>query len=137
MATLTAPQQQAVLTRLFLPASILDAYRKEAKEYGVEIEEMLASRLIECVSYNASKPLYFNDKDRKDLEDLLGRNVKSAQSVLEVIRRFIGVKLNGMEVMIRPTTLERLRSRSPRGIDFAEWIQKKVVEWSERESGER
>lgn len=139
MATLSAPPQQSVLTRLslFLPSAVLEAYRKEAKEYGVELEEMLASRLSECVTYNATKPLYFNDKDRADLEDVLGRNVQNAQSVVSTLKRFLSVKLNGMTVTIRPTTLERLRTRAPRGMDLADWVQKKVVEWSEREAGER
>ncbi len=134
-ATTSAP---SVLLRLALPDAILSKYQNEATEFGVELEELIANRLSECVSYNSTKPLYFTDTQRRSVESLLGRNVNSPGEVLEIIRRFLTVKVNGISMTIRPEVLERLRTRHfDTSREFGVWLSDCINEWAEAACGMR
>ena len=45
----------SVRVKLDLPRHILDAYEREAEELGVTLDEVLISRLIDCVSFTSIK----------------------------------------------------------------------------------
>jgi hypothetical protein len=136
-ATIRVMTATALMCTLALPAPVLAKYQEEAKDYGVTIEELLASRLTECVDHNATKPLYFDDKQRRELEALLGRNVEKAASVIDVLKRSLTVKLNGIGVTLSPDTVRRLQTRCPRHINFGEWLQGQVTIWAEQFVGLR
>ena len=134
-ATTPAP---SILLRLDLSDAVLKKYREESETYGVELEELLANRLSECVDYNATKPLYFKDEQRRNLEAMLGRNINSPGEVLEIIRRFLTVKVNGISMTIRPEVLERLRTRHfDHSRDFGTYLTDCVNEWAETAAGMR
>ena len=134
-ATTPAP---SILLRLDLSDAVLKKYREESETYGVELEELLANRLSECVDYNATKPLYFKDEQRRNLEAMLGRNINSPGEVLEIIRRFLTVKVNGISMTIRPEVLERLRTRHfDHSRDFGTYLTDCVNEWAEAAVGLR
>jgi len=134
-ATTPAP---SILLRLDLSDAVLKKYREESETYGVELEELLANRLSECVDYNATKPLYFTDVQRRNLETMLGRNVNGPGEVLEIIRRFLTVKVNGISMTIRPEVLERLRTRHfDHSRDFGTYLTDCVNEWAEAAAGLR
>jgi len=139
MATIAPAAPAAVDLRitLTLPAKVRADYEKEASEYGVELEELLASRLRECVTYNATKPLYFNDQQRRELESILGRNMDKPASVLAVLRNNLTVTINGLTITFAPNLLERLRTRAPKAADFKTWLQTMVTQWSESYCGLR
>lgn len=129
--TETAP---SVMLRLSLPDQVLQQYQAEAHDLEIPLEDLLASRLSECVTYNATKPIYFNDMQRQRLEKLLDRNVSSAGQVLGLVEKLTTVKLNGIAINLRPPVVERLRTRHFAG-EFGEWLAKQVNEWAERYVG--
>ena len=133
MATIapTAPAAVDLRITLNLPAKVRTAYEAEAIDYGVELEELLCSRLRECVTYNATKPIYFNDQQRRELETILGRNVDTPSSVLAVLRNNLSVTINGLNFSFTPQLLERLRTRSPKSADFKAWLQTMMTQWAE------
>ena len=140
MTTLTAPASAPTVDlrlALKLPAAIAESYQQEASEYGVPIEELIANRLAECVTYNATKPLYFNDQQRRELELILSKNVKDAGTVLMLVRKAVSVSLNGVLISLGSAVLDRLRSRAPKGMEFRAWMQERINVWAEQEAGMR
>ena len=134
-ATTPAP---SILLRLDLSDAVLKKYREESETYGVELEELLANRLSECVNYNSTKPLYFTDTQRQNLETMLSRNIGSPGEVLEILRRFLTVKVNGISMTLRPEVLERLRTRHfDHSRDFGTYLTDCVNEWAETAAGMR
>ena len=131
MATVTPDQIVELRVSILLPPPVRTAYEAEAKEYGVGLEELLSSRLRECVDYNATKPLYFNDQQRRELETILGRNVDKPASVLAVLRNNLTVTINGLNFTFAPNLLERLRTRAPKAADFKTWLQGTLTQLAE------
>ncbi len=137
MATITPDQIVELRVSITLPPPVCIAYEAEAKEYGVGLEELLSSRLRECVNYNATKPLYFNDQQRRELETILGRNVDKPASVLAVLRNNLTVTVNGLQISFAPNLLELLRTRAPKVADFKTWLQTQITRLCEEYVGLR
>ena len=134
---MTATQPIAAQLRVTLSQEIFAKYQEEAIEYGVDVEQLLESRLKECVAYNSTTPLYFNDDQRRELERLTGKNLRGAAEALAMIRRAMEVKVNGLPVSFNPLLLERLRTRLPRGTEFGTFLQNMIVMWAEGYCGLR
>lgn len=136
MAATSAPTEFGVFVRLPLTPPLVEKYQVEAQNYGVSLEELLANRLSECADYNATKPLYFNDSQRRDMEALLGKNVSKPGDVLVVLRKALAIKINGVSILLKPDVLERLRTRHHSG-DFSEWLGVLVTQELEKYCGLR
>ena len=128
MPTISPPATE-LMVRLPLSESILKQYREEAAQYGVDLEELLANRLAECVTFRASKPLYFDDEQRREIEKMLGRNLAGPGTLIGLIRNLISIKINGLQVTLKPDILGRLRTRHNAGT-FSDWLGKQVAQWA-------
>ena len=134
---MTATQPIAAQLRVTLSQEIFAKYQEEATEYGVDVEQLLESRLKECVAYNSTTPLYFNDDQRRELERLTGKNLRGSAEALNMIRRAMEIQINGLPISFNPLLLERLRTRLPRGTDFKTFLQNMMVIWAEQYVGLR
>jgi len=98
-----------VIVKLQIPADTCAIY--EAQGEGNEELEM-ALRLIRCVDHSASSPLYFDDRQRNELELLLDKQLNSAAEALEAIRSHQEVELpDGHKLVIPHEIAVRLKDR--------------------------
>ena len=131
---LLAPPQYAF--RIALSDDLCDLYQSQADRLNIPIEQILRDRLRMAVTFVDSKPLYFDDADRQDLEALLGKNLANARDALQTIRRYLTVKVEGVSIKLKPTLLARLKSRCFVA-DFGKWLTNIIVEELERYCGMR
>ncbi len=98
-----------VIVKLHIPEAICAIY--EAQGEGQEELEM-AARLVACVDHRASSPLYFDDKQRNELELLLDKQLNSAAEALEAIRGNYEIELpDGHKLVIPHDIAIRLKDR--------------------------
>lgn len=99
----------AVIVKLHIPEEICAIY--EAQGEGEEELEM-AARLVACVDHRASAPLYFDDKQRNELELLLDKQLNSASEALDAIRGNSEIELpDGHKLVIPHEIAVRLKDR--------------------------
>ncbi len=98
-----------VIVKLQIPAETCAIY--EAQGEGNEELEM-AARLVACVGHRASSPLYFDDKQRNELELLLDKQLNSAAEALDAIRGNAEIELpDGHKLVIPIDIARRLKDR--------------------------
>ena len=98
-----------VIMKLQIPADICAIY--EAQGEGNEELEM-AARLVACVDHQASSPLFFDDKQRNELELLLDKQLNSAAEALEAIRGNAEIELPDGHKLVIPIDIgRRLKDR--------------------------
>ncbi len=106
---LMAKTHPDVIIKLQIPAEVCAIY--EAQGEGNEALEM-AARLVACVDYRASSPLYFDDKQRNELELLLDKQLNSAAEALEAIRGNAEIELPDGHKLVIPIDIgRRLKDR--------------------------
>ena len=130
-----------VLVRLRLTPELAAAYELQATDLGTSLEDLLEARLSQAVHMRDSKPLYFADLDRQELEALLGKNVTSPVEVLRLLRTALSVRVSArpdisVRVDLKPHLLTRLRSRCF-GKPFDEFLKLTITEALERYAGLR
>ncbi len=121
---------QSVLVRIAVPAHVADKYQAEAKDLDMQLEDVLANRLVECVGHTAAKPLYFDDAQRQKLEALIGKNVSKPNEALSIIERLLTIRINSVPVTLKPEVIARLRTRHFGTEDFGFWLAKLVNKWA-------
>jgi hypothetical protein len=109
---------------------VLEKYQAEAEDVGLQLEELLANRLVECVGHTAAKPLYFDDAQRQKLETLIGKNVSKPNEALSIIERMMTIRINSVPVTLKPEVITRLRTRKFGEEDFGFWLSKQVNKWA-------
>ena len=98
-----------VIVKLEIPAETCAIY--EAQGEGNEELEM-AARLVACVDHRASSPLYFDDKQRNELELLLDKQLNSSAEALDAIRGNAEIELpDGHKLVIPIDIARRLKDR--------------------------
>lgn len=125
-----------VQLRISLPAEIVDLYQDQADRTGLEIEQVVAARLLACVDHTSGKPLYFSDADRQELEQLLGRNVLHTKDALLQIRNAMCVRVNKVIISLKTNLLAKLKSRCI-GMPFEDFLAQRVVQALEQYVGMR
>lgn len=110
MTAMVAPASLRV--KLDLPEGVLSAYERQADEYGVTIEEILASRLADCVQHTSVKPLYVTDEERQKLEAALRRNISTVAQLVSEVQKASSINVEGVSVKLSPALRQRLRSRN-------------------------
>ena len=103
---------------ILVPTELSDQYNNQAKATGVEVEELLTERLSSCVSYTSQTPIYLSDKQRGELQHLLGSSLKTSDQLIDYLTRLLSVVLvNGdsspplSTITIDVPLLRRLQSR--------------------------
>ena len=98
-----------VIVKLEIPAETCAIY--EAQGEGNEELEM-AARLVACVDHRASSPLFFDDKQRNELELLLDKQLNSSAEALDAIRGNAEIELpDGHKLVIPIDIARRLKDR--------------------------
>ncbi len=102
-------KQPDVIVRLRIPEATCAVY--EAQGEGNEELEM-AARLVACSDYRATNPLYFDDKQRNELELLLDKQLNSAAEALAAIRGNAEIELPDGHKLVIPIEIgRRLKDR--------------------------
>lgn len=110
VAATTAPA--CLRLKLDLPQTVVEEYERQAEQYGVSIEEIIASRLTECVGYTSVKPLYFTDADRSEAEKLLRVNLSRPQDLLRAVSRSSSIRVDSIVIALPPALKTRLSTRT-------------------------
>jgi len=130
------PQTPTTRIAIPLPDNLYEAYERMAVETRMDIEDLLAKRLAAATTHDAAKPIYFNDAERQQLEQMLGKNVSSARDVLSLVRNCVAVRINGLKITLKPSLLSRLKTRCL-GMQWDKFLEKIIVEDLERYVGVR
>lgn len=124
-------ERKVVRTTISLPEALYQAYSE-----GGDPEPVIADRLGRCLFHTSSKPLYFTDDQRRELERLLGRNVSGPAEALRLITSLVTMKVDNLKVELKPRVLERLKSRCF-GKPFTQFLAQLVNDELERFVGMR
>ena len=131
--TVTVPSHASVSMRLVIPELVYSVYTEQADASNRGAGEVIAERVARCKEYNASRPLYFNDEQRGKLEALLGgRAIGSPEAALQRIADAFRVRLNNVSVQIDANSIERIKSRNPRGSEMDKLIPSLISNWVRR-----
>lgn len=106
-----APSEPRISVSVHLPASLLAAYQDEAAALGVLVADIIERRLKSSREHRATKPLYFDDDQRRALESLLDQNVTTPAEVISLMRDALSVSIADLMIPLPPALLDRLRSR--------------------------
>jgi len=122
MATVTTVTPTTLRCSLKLPPHILQRYENEAKERGIDFEDLLSERLTACSTHTASKPLYLDDELRRELEDLLKINLSGPGKAVNEIKKALSIHVGKVQVELSPNLSYRLHTRAI-GRTFAEYVR--------------
>lgn len=127
-----------VLIKLELPEKLYEEYERMGGISGRSAEEEIAERLKRCQKHTASRPLYFNDEERGELERLTGGHLaQSPEVVLGRLRTAMSIVVEDVTIVINANLLQRLSTRVFRGQTMEGVITKVVKEALERHCGMR
>ena len=108
-----------------IPAEDHDTYTRLAEVERKTIDQVMSERLTDCANHNAIKGIWFGDKDRQALEEVLGANVSNASDVIGAVRKNVRVRIGTVSVLLKPQLLERLKSRCF-SQDFDKWLEAEI-----------
>lgn len=121
------PVQTDVRFSLVLPEAIYNQYASE--------DEMV-HRLTKCKDYNAQSPLYLNDEQHNQINQILGRLIKTPAELISLLKQKHEIKVGSVKVPLDDALLARLETRRF-GLTLEELIKKQVVECLEQFVGMR
>ena len=123
---------------LHLDESLVARYERQGADAGLALEELLTQRLNRCVVHSASRPLYFTDKERTELEQITGGHVlETAAAALARLRTAVSVKVGDVAVTLNERLLSRLRTRVFRNETFEGVVKREVTRGLESFCGMR
>lgn len=130
--------QTQVRMVLLLPEKVIEQYEKQAKG-KCSLEKILEDRLRQCVEFTSSRPLYFNDAQRNELEEITGGHlIDSVGQVMARIRNTVSIKVGNVTVILNQQVLDRAKGRATAfRMKVEDWIKKEVEEGMERSVGMR
>lgn len=116
---------------LVMPEALYTVYESQAKVRNLPYPETaILDRLKTCAKHGASRPLYFDDRQREELEKLLGgRLLNSPEQALERIRELCAIEITGgVKFELDAKTLARCASRAQSERTTTEkWIEREAV----------
>jgi hypothetical protein len=125
--------------RVEIPTEIAEHYQSIADDSRKSIETILADRLETTAEYydtNPGRPLFFNNAERQELEQLLAKNVFSTRDALVLIRNALSLRLGSQKITLRPELLSRLKSRCI-NMDWEQFLELTTIQQLERFVGLR
>jgi len=118
---------------LTIPEDLYELYAQEAEDQGKTIDEVVISRLYTCRGHDSSRPLYFNDQERSELESLTGgRILPDAKTTLLRLANQVSLLLDNTKVKFSPALLNRLKSRCGRNQSFSQFVRDEAIKGLER-----
>lgn len=127
-----------MVVKIELPEALYIRYEEEGARNTRSAEEEIVKRLNGCKEHTANRPLYFNDKNRRELEDLLGRHLAGDPEVLLArLRNAMKLKVGDVKITLDSHIIDRLTTRVFRGQNLEDNIKTWVVEALEKHAGMR
>lgn len=126
-----------MILKIELPEALYIQYEEEGARNVRSAEEEITKRLNGCKEHTANRALYFNDKERKELENLLGRHAGTPEVLLARLRNAVKLKVGDVEITLDSHLLDRLSTRVFRGQTMEDNIEKWVIEALEKHAGMR
>jgi len=107
-----------------LPEELLQSYEKKAQKDGITIEEFLVRQLTRCETHQAMRPLYFGDKEREELEMVLGGALcQTPADVLKELRSRFTLTFGGEAIRIDAPLYQALKIKAQEcGLNLREVI---------------
>lgn len=96
---------------LTIPQVVKSAYADEAGTSGLSAEDLMADRLASCVTHTSTRPIYFNDDERRRLELLAGRQFKSAEEFNDYFAKAFTIKIDDISYTMAPLVRDRMLDR--------------------------
>lgn len=91
----------------------LEVYARQARANARTVEDECSQRLQRCSAYTASRPLYFNDSERHELERITGGHlIDSPSQVMARISNAVTLTVGDVEVALDERILSRLKPRA-------------------------
>ena len=109
--------------KLNVPKEVLDKYEDQGQDLG----RTMSKRLVQCADYVSEKPLYIDDRLRRRLERLFGKNFDGADEVVHLMERYVTARVENVEIQLSPQLLTRLKSRCF-GKPFNQFLTERVIE---------
>ena len=119
--------QTDVRFSLVLPEEIYNQYSSESA---------MAARLKSCVSHTSQQPMYLSDEERNQLNQVLGRMVRTPAELISILKQKHEIKVGAVKVPLDDNLIARLETRRF-GLSLEELIRKQVVECLEQFVGLR
>jgi hypothetical protein len=95
------PEAVAASRAIVLSGDILAEYEKQAQATGIPVEQFIEKRLARCKRHSAERPLYFNDAQRRELEETLGGELfVDAGGVNAVLNRRYRFSIEGLRISL-------------------------------------
>ena len=113
--------------QIAIPEALYDSYRQQAEANDRTVEDEIALRLQRCREHTATKPLYFTDDERADLERAIGRSARTPGHVVNGLRNLVSISVGGVEVEIPTVVQQRIRSRVFRGETYQQVVEREVI----------
>lgn len=115
----------SVNMRLEVAEEILRRYDEQVPADRT-VEDVMSQRLASCVEHNAVRGLYFDDKQRAEMEQAFGYLLHSASETVQLAKNLVTVKVAGVNIKLEQMILKRAQSR-------AQAMRMSIEEWLERE----
>lgn len=122
--------------RIEMPAEILAIYERQAKSRNIPVEWVMAERLRHYSAVPSQKPLVIDDESRRELESMLSRNFSSPDALVSSVSRIMTVRLDGLEIQLKPPLLDRLKYRCI-GMEWHKFIKQTITQCLESFAGMR
>ena len=138
MATAAIDSPSTVL-RLHLDSKLFEAYEIQARESGIEVEELIAKRLLEFRDQDTFKgrKLLLSPPERQDIEKLFSRSFKTGADLVRFLSDIYSLRLNDVKIPVSGQVLQRLKDRCGQRRKFSEFVQEVVVKGLEHFVGLR
>jgi hypothetical protein len=124
---------------ILLPEDVAEKYDEQAKHSGHTTEKICADRLRTCVTYTSGRGLYFDDRERSELEHITGGHyISDAAAALARIKTTVTLKVGDISIELTDRVLARCSSRAKsERKTLEEYVKKEVIQGLERSVGLR
>ena len=103
--------RQLVRLKLDIPEDLVKAFEEQASATGEFVEELMVARLETAKSWDSERPLYFNDRERGELEQLFGgKLLDSPKKVIEALKTLMTIKVGGMSITLDAATIKGINA---------------------------
>lgn len=113
-----------ITLRITIPWELTDHFEAQAIVANMPLEEFVAQHVARTAYWGADEaPIYLNDRDRAEIQKLLGAKISTPERLLEMIKRIVGWKAGPHKIDLTPNQMEQIES-------YARTLGKKVEDFA-------
>src|SRR5215475_7760525 len=135
----TNPQPSRTQLRVDIRSDVAAHYQEIADNNNKSIEQVVSERLETTANYYEAipgRPLFFNNEERQELEQILAKNIFSTRDALVLVKNVVGIKIGSQKISLKPDLIQRLKSRCIK-MDWDQFLEETVVKQLEQFVGMR